>query len=188
MFWPRSDLPIGLRLLLRRSRRQSAVMECHPQDMAPHRSRQVARLFRAIEEADLRTMRRLMTRDVTTTWPQTGERFSGPERCAYRHASLPGGAYTYRLARVVGDGDTSTAELVARRNGRTWYLVAVIEFTGETVDRLTEYFCPNDGSERDADLARADFTHLEYQGAPERRPRAEGHPPTRSPDDTSRQR
>lgn len=118
--------------------------------MTSKRGSQIARLYRAIEQADLPTLRRLTVPDLRTVWPQSGEEFAGPERCAYRHGTYPGGAFTYRLMRVVGDGSSSTAELVAHQGDHEWYLVAVLDFADGRVRRLTEYFCASEAALREA--------------------------------------
>jgi ketosteroid isomerase-like protein len=117
--------------------------------MTTKRRGNIARLYRAIERADLATLRRLTVPELKTVWPQSGEEFAGPERCAYRHATYPGGAFTYRVTRVVGDGSSSTAELVAHQDDHEWYVVAVLDFADGRVRRLTEYFCASEAALRE---------------------------------------
>ena len=104
------------------------------------RSEAVRRFFAAIEAGDSDTLLQLLTPDAVTRWPQSGERVTGAMACVRIYENYPGGPPNYRVKRVSGAGETRVAELVADYGQDRWYVVSLVEFEGERIARMTDYF------------------------------------------------
>jgi hypothetical protein len=111
-----------------------------PEDLAHQRRKAVERFFDAIQQGDYEALTLLLTPDAVTRWPQSGERITGAMSCVRVHENYPGGPPTYRVTRVVGDGDVWVAELVSEYDGERWYALSVLEFHGLRIARMTDYF------------------------------------------------
>jgi hypothetical protein len=58
------------------------------------------------------------------------------------HTNYPGGPPQHSVQRVTGGGDAWVAELTADYGDERWFIVSVIEFEGDRISRLTDYFGP----------------------------------------------
>ena len=102
----------------------------------------IERFFAAIKDGDWATLQEVLTPEAVTRWPQSGEQVTGAMSCIRIYQSYPGGPPTFRIASVVGDGDVAVAELVLHYGTERWYLASVVEFDGERITRMTDYFAP----------------------------------------------
>ena len=104
---------------------------------------QAARAFlEAITNGDYARMETILTPDAVTRWPQSGELMTGAMACIRVYENYPGGPPVYRLRRIVGEGSTRTAELEADYGAERWYVTSILEFEGDRIARLTDYFAP----------------------------------------------
>jgi hypothetical protein len=106
------------------------------------RAEAVRRYFAAIQDGNADELLELLTPDALTRWPQSGERITGALSCVTVHTSYPGGPPQHSIVRVSGGGDVWVVELTADYGDERWYLVSVIEFDGERIARMTDYFGP----------------------------------------------
>lgn len=102
----------------------------------------VERFFRAIQAGDYATLLQLLTPDAITRWPQSGERITGAMTCVRVYENYPGGPPSYRVERVTGAGGIYVAELVVEYGAEVWYVASIIEFDGDRIARMTDYFGP----------------------------------------------
>ena len=110
-----------------------------PQQTAARRLA-VGRFFDAIQAGDYEALAGLLTADAVTRWPQSGERITGAMSCVRVYENYPGGPPTYRVNRIVGDGELWVVELLSEYNGERWYATSVVEFRGMRIARMTDYF------------------------------------------------
>jgi hypothetical protein len=104
------------------------------------RAETVRRFFAAIQSGDSDTLLQVLTPDAVTRWPQSGERVTGAMACVRIHENYPGGPPAYRVSRVSGAGEMRVAELIADYGEERWYTVSLIEFDGERIAQMTDYF------------------------------------------------
>ena len=102
----------------------------------------IARFFEAIQSSDYAVLSEVLTPDAVTRWPQSGERITGAMACVRVYENYPGGPPAYRVQRILGTGDTWVAELVADYGFERWHAVSVLEFEGDRIARMTDYFGP----------------------------------------------
>ena len=108
----------------------------------PQRVATITAFFAALRAGDYAALRRLLTADAITRWPQSGERITGALACVRVYESYPDGPPAYRVRRVTGEGDAWVAELSAEYGTEHWYAVSIIEFEGPLIARMTDYFGP----------------------------------------------
>jgi hypothetical protein len=104
------------------------------------RAETVRRFFAAIQAGDHDTLLEVLTPDAVTRWPQSGERVTGAMACVRIYENYPGGPPAYRVSRVSGAGEMRVAELIADYGEERWYSVSLVEFDGERIARMTDYF------------------------------------------------
>jgi hypothetical protein len=109
----------------------------------PSRPATVKRFFAAIQAGDYPTLLEVLTPDAVTRWPQSGEVITSAMSCVRVYENYPGGPPQYRVERVVGDGDVWVAELVAEYGSDRWYITSILEFDGDRIARMTDYFGPS---------------------------------------------
>jgi SnoaL-like protein len=112
-------------------------------DAGQQRAASINRFFAAIQSGDGATLQEVLTPGAITRWPQSGERITGAMACAQIYANYPGGPPKARVERITGSGETWVAELVADYGEERWYTVSVIEFEGDRIARMTDYFGPS---------------------------------------------
>jgi ketosteroid isomerase-like protein len=102
----------------------------------------VQRYFTAIESGDYADLEAILTPDAVTLWPQSGEQITGALTCIRVYESYPTGPPAVRVTRVRGEGALRVAELVADYGEDRWYITSILEFEGERIARITDYFGP----------------------------------------------
>jgi ketosteroid isomerase-like protein len=100
----------------------------------------IERFFTAIKAGDGPALQDLLTADAITRWPQSRERITGATTCINVHTNYPGGPPQHRVERIVGSGDAWVAELTADYGDDRWFIVSVIQFDGDRIARMTDYF------------------------------------------------
>ncbi len=111
-------------------------------ELDSNRRETISRFFAAIQAGDYAVLREVLTADAITRWPQTGERMTSAMSCIRVYENYPGGPPSYTVHRISGSGDVWVAELVSSYSDGRWYTVSVIEFDGEQIARMTDYFGP----------------------------------------------
>ena len=107
-----------------------------------HHAETITRFFDAIGAGDSATLLEILTPDAVTRWPQSGERITGAMSCIRIYENYPGGPPSYRMKRISGGGDTLVAEMVLMYGEEPWYGVSIVEFEGQRIARMTDYFGP----------------------------------------------
>ena len=102
----------------------------------------IKRFFDAIVAGDSATLLEILTPDAITRWPQSGERMTGAMSCVRVHENYPGGPPSYQFKRISGAGDTWVAEMSCMYGEEPWYGVSIVEFEGQRIGRMTDYFGP----------------------------------------------
>jgi hypothetical protein len=117
----------------------------------------ITRFFDAIVAGDSATLLEILTPDAVTRWPQSGERITGALSCVRVHENYPGGPPSFHFERISGAGDTWIAETTMKYGEDPWYGVSIIEFEGQRIARMTDYF----GAAFPAPAWRAQWVELE---------------------------
>jgi hypothetical protein len=99
--------------------------------------------FSAVQAGDGSVLRAVLTPDAITRWPQSRERITGAMSCIRVYENYPGGPPNYGVRRISGAGETWVAELEATYGEDRWYIVSIVEFDGDRIARLTDYFGPS---------------------------------------------
>jgi ketosteroid isomerase-like protein len=120
-----------------------AIQPATTPDQGPQRREAIDRFFDAIQAGDYPVLLEVLTPDAITRWPQSSERITGAMACVRVYENYPGGPPTYSVQRITGDGDVWVAELVADYGDVRWHVVSVIEFEGQRIARMTDYFAPS---------------------------------------------
>jgi hypothetical protein len=107
-----------------------------------HHAQTITRFFDAIAAGDSATLLEILTPDAITRWPQSGERITGAMSCVRIYENYPGGPPRFRFKRISGAGDTWVAEMVLAYGEEPWYGVSIVEFEGQRIARMTDYFGP----------------------------------------------
>ena len=94
------------------------------------RAEAIERYFAAIRSGDYGALRKVLTPDAVTRWPQSGERIVGAASCVKVYENYPDGSPTVHLQRVTGEGATWVAESTADYSDGRWHVVSVFEFDG----------------------------------------------------------
>jgi ketosteroid isomerase-like protein len=120
--------------------------------------------FDAINRLDVARMREFLTDDYIEEYPQSGERVVGLDNLRAIVENYPGGLRAGRMVgrryfvgddeqyvmgpsmtvvHLAGSGDTAAATAVARYpDGSRWYVAIFMEFRGDRIARMTDYFAP----------------------------------------------
>jgi hypothetical protein len=115
----------------------------------------IMRLFEAMERRDEEALRALATDDFTMTWPQSGERFRGPENALGALSVLDDLPTPVGEPRIVGSGDTWVVMMPLQyRDAGAVHYIGVFELHDGLVRASTEYF----GAPFPANPERARFT------------------------------
>lgn len=84
----------------------------------------------------------LRSDDFVAEIPQTGERFEGREALKAMQEGF-GEPPAIRLKRISGAGDTWAVEaLQTYKDGATWHVCVLVEFTDGKISRETRYYAP----------------------------------------------
>ena len=103
----------------------------------------IRRFFAAVQSGDHAALLELLSPDARTRWPQSRELITGAMSCVRVYENYPGGPPQYRVERISGEGRTWVAECVAQYGEERWHIVSIIEFEGDRIDRMTDYFGPD---------------------------------------------
>jgi hypothetical protein len=130
-----------------------------------HRRETISQFFAAIQAGNYAVLQEVLRADAITRWPQSGERMTSAMSCIRVYENYPGGPPEYAVHRISGGGDIWVAELVASYSDERWFTVSVIEFDGEKIARMTDYFGPSFPAPewRAALVERDEFTVLPSQ-------------------------
>ncbi len=97
-------------------------------------------IIEATERQDPEMLRPLMHPDLVGEWPQSGERFIGPDNAIGAMTATETKPELVAEPRVVGSGDLWVMMLPARYGEDTYHYVGVFELDGGRLRRVTEYF------------------------------------------------
>ncbi len=97
-------------------------------------------IIEATERQDPEMLRPLMHPDLDGEWPQSGERFVGPDNAIGAMTATETKPELVAEPRVVGSGDLWVMMLPARYGEDTYHYVGVFELDGGRLRRVTEYF------------------------------------------------
>lgn len=96
--------------------------------------------FAAMERGDIDTVRRLLHDDLIMEWPQSGERFRGPDNAIAAVGASELKPEPAGEPRIVGGGDTWVFSMPLSYGGEIHHYVGVFEITEGRIRRSTEYF------------------------------------------------
>jgi hypothetical protein len=77
--------------------------------------------------------------DAVLEYPQSGERIRGRHNIQASRSAQPNVKH-FEVRRIVGSGELWLTELVMTYDGRPFYTVSIMEFSGAEVVRETQYF------------------------------------------------
>ncbi len=77
--------------------------------------------------------------DAVLEYPQSGERIRGRHNIQASRSAQPNVKH-FAVRRIVGSGELWLTELVMTYDGRPFYTVSIMEFSGAEVVRETQYF------------------------------------------------
>lgn len=77
--------------------------------------------------------------DAVLEYPQSGERIRGRHNIQASRSAQPNAKH-FAVRRIVGSGGLWLTELVMTYDGRPFYTVSIMEFSGTEVVRETQYF------------------------------------------------
>jgi len=77
--------------------------------------------------------------DAVLEYPQSGERIRGRHNIQASRSAQPNVKH-FEVRRIVGSGELWLTELVMTYDGRPFYTVSIMEFSGTEVVRETQYF------------------------------------------------
>jgi ketosteroid isomerase-like protein len=120
--------------------------------------------FAAIDRLDVEGMRGFLTPDYVEEYPQSGERVVGLENLLAIVRNYPGGLEAGRMVRsgefigedeqyvvtpsmtvvhLAGSGDVWSGTAIAHYpNGSRWHVAVFVEFRGDRIAKMTDYFAP----------------------------------------------
>jgi hypothetical protein len=102
----------------------------------------IDRYMEAANSQDFGSLQEIFADDVAVEWPQSGESFSGKEACVNIFRNYPGGSPRFLgLSRVMGEGDTWTAEgRMLYPDDRTYTVVSIFQLRDGKVAHEVDYF------------------------------------------------
>ncbi len=110
-------------------------------------------IVQATERQDPQAARPYLHPEIVAEWPQSGERFIGPDNAIGAMTATETKPELAGEPRIVGDGDLWVMMLPARYGEEIWHYVGVFELDGGLLRHVTEYF----GAPFPAQEARARF-------------------------------
>ena len=96
--------------------------------------------FAAIEGGDIDAARSLLHQDLVMEWPQSGERFRGPDNAIAAMAASETKPEPVGEPRIVGGGNTWVLTMPLSYSGEIHHYVGVFEIVDGTIRHSTEYF------------------------------------------------
>ncbi len=123
------------------------------------------RVFEAMNTGNAEAWGEVLTEDCVVEYPQSGERFVGPEKNEAVLRNYPGGHMAvdtteasvyvtgdeghyvltpmFTVVKVDGEGDTLVASVKTRYpDGSDWFVVNIAHFRGDKIDSQVMYFAP----------------------------------------------
>jgi len=98
------------------------------------------RTINAMYSGNYETAASAMADDAVVEWPQSGERIVGRDACLMVYKNYPGGSPTYRLRRILGEGDVFVVEAEADYSGDKSYVTSIVEFRDGKIVKQTDYW------------------------------------------------
>lgn len=111
------------------------------------------RIIDATERRDPEALRPLMHPEIVGEWPQSGERFRGPDNAVGAMTATETKPEVAGEPRIIGSGDLWVMMLPLRYGTDPYHYVGVFELDGGRLRHVTEYF----GAPFPAQEARAKF-------------------------------
>ncbi len=111
------------------------------------------RIIDATERRDPEALRPLMHPEIVGEWPQSGERFRGPDNAVGAMTATETKPEVAGEPRIIGSGDLWVMMLPLRYGTDPYHYVGVFELDGDRLRHVTEYF----GAPFPAQEARAKF-------------------------------
>jgi ketosteroid isomerase-like protein len=93
----------------------------------------------ASDANDFETEHRIYHEDAVLEYPQSGERFRGRCNIQNQRANQPN-KKRFTIQRIIGGGDLWVTEFTLTYDGKPFYTLSIMEFTGDKVARETQYF------------------------------------------------
>ena len=78
--------------------------------------------------------------DAICDYPQSGERIFGRANLQALRSHHPGKPSGFTVKRILGSGDLWITEFILTYDGKPFYTVSIMEFSGDKVARETQYF------------------------------------------------
>jgi hypothetical protein len=98
------------------------------------------RIIDAAERRDAEALRPLMHEQIVGEWPQSGERFTGPDNAIGSMTATETKPEVAGEPRIVGSGDLWVMMLPLRYGSDPYHYVGVFELDGGRLRHVTEYF------------------------------------------------
>ncbi len=96
--------------------------------------------FTAIEGGDIDAARSFLHEDLVMEWPQSGERFRGPDNAIAAVAATEAKPEPVGEPRIVGSGSTWVLTMPLSYGDEIHHYVGVFEIVDGTIRHSTEYF------------------------------------------------
>ncbi|PWT81422.1 MAG: hypothetical protein C5B58_09875 [Acidobacteria bacterium] len=93
----------------------------------------------ASDANDFETEHLIYHDDAVLEYPQSGERTRGRRNIQGQRSSQPN-QKRFTVRRIVGSGNLWVTEFILTYDGKPSYTVSIMEFTGDSVTRETQYF------------------------------------------------
>jgi hypothetical protein len=93
----------------------------------------------ASDTNDFETEHLIYHEDAVLDYPQSGERTRGRRNIQGQRASQTS-KKRFTVRRIIGSGDLWVTEFILTYDGKPYYTVSIMEFTGVKVARETQYF------------------------------------------------
>jgi hypothetical protein len=98
------------------------------------------RIIDATERRDPEALRPLMHPEIVGEWPQSGERFRGPDNAVGAMTATETKPEVAGEPRIIGSGDLWVMMLPLRYGTDPYHYVGVFELDGGRLRHVTEYF------------------------------------------------
>jgi hypothetical protein len=98
------------------------------------------RFFGAAESGDMETARSFVADDFVMEWPQSGERFTGPDNAFAAMGAAEVKPQPAGEPSIVGGGDTWVLRMPLDYAGTVHHYVGVFDVRDGLIRRATEYF------------------------------------------------
>ncbi len=93
----------------------------------------------ASDASDSETEHLIYHEDAVLEYPQSGERTRGRSNIQNQRASQPN-KKRFSIRRIIGGGDLWVTEFILTYDGKPFYTISIMEFSGDKTARETQYF------------------------------------------------